>query len=385
MYSIDANNSLTALVETPYELEIHLQEILASHPSLLAGEQMNAAVPRRFVLASSEAGIAVSESSGNVFSLDLLFLDQDAVLTLVEVKRSSDTRIRREVIGQLLEYAANVCAFWSAAKVRAEFERTTLRQDADVASVLETSLGLDQGDYETYWKSLQANLDLQRLRLVLVADKISIDTLRIIEYLNKQMTNTDVFAVAISQFAGGSVRTLTPRVLNPSLSETDRKSSTARRGPQWSRERFYEALRPTDAVNVMRAIDDWAQSKDQVEVAFGSGMINGSLQMVFHSKPGTQGYRSGPDVVFLTLWSSGTIEIDFQFLASFGAFRESLKRSELLDRLNAVGCDIPKDKLSVRPNISWARFENSERLQQFLAVQDWVIASLGEHLMLAEV
>ena len=80
---------------------------------------MDATAPRRFVLATAEAGIAISESSGSVFSLDLLFLDQDGILTLVEVKRSSDTRLRREVIGQILEYAANVCAFWSAEKVRA--------------------------------------------------------------------------------------------------------------------------------------------------------------------------------------------------------------------------------------------------------------------------
>jgi hypothetical protein len=33
--------------------------------------------------------------------------DQNAVPTLVEVKRSSDTRIRREVVGQMLDYAAN--------------------------------------------------------------------------------------------------------------------------------------------------------------------------------------------------------------------------------------------------------------------------------------
>jgi hypothetical protein len=31
-------------------------------------------------------------------------LDQDAVPTLVEVKRSSDTRIRREVMGQMSDY-----------------------------------------------------------------------------------------------------------------------------------------------------------------------------------------------------------------------------------------------------------------------------------------
>lgn len=37
--------------------------------------------------------------------MDHLFVDQDAIPTLVEVKRSSDTRIRREVVGQLLEYS----------------------------------------------------------------------------------------------------------------------------------------------------------------------------------------------------------------------------------------------------------------------------------------
>jgi hypothetical protein len=34
-------------------------------------------------------------------------LDQDAIPAIVEVKRSTDTRIRREVVGQMLDYAAN--------------------------------------------------------------------------------------------------------------------------------------------------------------------------------------------------------------------------------------------------------------------------------------
>ena len=49
----------------------------------------------------------VTSSDGGRWLVDRLFLDQDGVPTLVEVKRSSDTRIRREVVGQLLEYAAN--------------------------------------------------------------------------------------------------------------------------------------------------------------------------------------------------------------------------------------------------------------------------------------
>jgi hypothetical protein len=42
------------------------------------------------------------------------FVDQDAVPTFVEVKRSSDTRLRREVVGQMLDYAANASAHWDA-------------------------------------------------------------------------------------------------------------------------------------------------------------------------------------------------------------------------------------------------------------------------------
>jgi hypothetical protein len=34
------------------------------------------------------------------------------VPTLVEVKRSDDTRIRREVVGQMLDYAANGVVYW---------------------------------------------------------------------------------------------------------------------------------------------------------------------------------------------------------------------------------------------------------------------------------
>jgi hypothetical protein len=60
--------------------------------------------------------------SGNRWSVDHLFLDQDAIPTIVEVKRSSDTRIRREVVGQMLDYAANAVVYWAVEAIRAEFE-----------------------------------------------------------------------------------------------------------------------------------------------------------------------------------------------------------------------------------------------------------------------
>jgi len=81
--------------------------LLARFPALLAGDQMNSASPRRFLLIDREQPIASEPGGPERWSLDHLFLDQDGMPTLVEVKRSTDTRIRREVVGQMFDYAAN--------------------------------------------------------------------------------------------------------------------------------------------------------------------------------------------------------------------------------------------------------------------------------------
>jgi hypothetical protein len=83
---------------------------------------MDGTAPRRWLLVSQEMGVPSEEEGGDRWSLDHLFLDQDAISTLIEVKRSSDTRIRREVVGQMLDYAANVVAYWPVEAVRARFE-----------------------------------------------------------------------------------------------------------------------------------------------------------------------------------------------------------------------------------------------------------------------
>ncbi len=53
------------------------------------------------------------EGGAGRWAIDHLFLDQDGIPTIVEVKRSTDTRIRREVVGQMLDSAANAVGRWS--------------------------------------------------------------------------------------------------------------------------------------------------------------------------------------------------------------------------------------------------------------------------------
>jgi hypothetical protein len=122
IYLLNGESKLIAMEESAYDSENLLQKLLADHPDLLAGEQINAEEPRRWLLVTREMAVPGERCGAARWSLDHLFLDQDAVPTLVEVKRSSDTRIRREVIGQMLDYAANAVAYWPVEEIKAKFE-----------------------------------------------------------------------------------------------------------------------------------------------------------------------------------------------------------------------------------------------------------------------
>jgi len=94
-----------AMQPSPFAKETEFQELVADFPVLLAGDQIDPVNPRRFVLINREQALADAPDGGGRWSVDHLLTDQDTIPTIVEVKRSSDTRLRREVVGQLLAYA----------------------------------------------------------------------------------------------------------------------------------------------------------------------------------------------------------------------------------------------------------------------------------------
>jgi hypothetical protein len=155
---------LVEMVERRYDSEDVLQELLARYPNLLARDQVEPGEARRWLLVTREGGIPDREGGPDRWSIDHVFLDQDSVPTLVEVKRSTDTRIRREVVGQLLDYAANILAFWSVQRIRDAFEERCRREDIEPGTELMTVLGETAPD--DYWERVKTNLEARRLRLV---------------------------------------------------------------------------------------------------------------------------------------------------------------------------------------------------------------------------
>ncbi len=203
-------DEFVAMDESPYAAEDVLQRLLAEHPALLAGGDGEGET--QWLLIEREAGVPDREGGSDRWSLDHVFVDRAGVPTFVEVKRATDTRARREVVAQMLDYAANAPVHWSRDHLRTAFEA---RAGApDVAHALVTELTGNE-DVDGFWQLVDDNLEARRLRLVFVADEIAPELRRIVEFLNEQMERTDVLALEVKQYVerGGDRATLVPTII----------------------------------------------------------------------------------------------------------------------------------------------------------------------------
>ena len=185
IYLVEDNGTLRSLEEQLYDSEDLLQTLLERYPDLLAGEQIDESSPRRWRLVSREIGVPDIDRGADRWSIDHLFLDQDGVPTLVEVKRSNDTRIRREVVGQMLDYAANSVVYWPSETIRTKFEARCDGIGDDPRRLIADLLEIDprdEVDLEGFWEQVDINLRAGKVRLIFVADEIPTELRRIVEF-----------------------------------------------------------------------------------------------------------------------------------------------------------------------------------------------------------
>jgi hypothetical protein len=119
VFVLNAANILTPMTKIGFESEDYFQQLLAEHPELLGGTE--AGVP---LLVSREHGIADSEDGSSRWSVDHLYIDRRGVPILVEVKRATDSRARREVVAQMLDYASHAVSHWRVDQIQAAFHET---------------------------------------------------------------------------------------------------------------------------------------------------------------------------------------------------------------------------------------------------------------------
>jgi hypothetical protein len=311
----EGGDRLIALEETGYVNESALQELLVEYPDLLPGDQIDPENPRRWLLVARELGVPGDVTETERWSLDHLFLDQDGIPTFVECKQATDTRIRREVVAQMLDYAANGTQYWSMDRLRQAATETAQGRgkalDGEIAALL--SNGEDEADIEEYWERVEANLRNRRIRLIFVADSTPRELRRLVEFLNEEMVNVEVLAVEVKQFQKGDSqgqKALVPRVVG--LTETARgvKESSSKRRKKWSEQEFFQVLSETvepDVASVVRDLYEWGQNVAD-RIWFGTGRETGSF--TFHY------LREGKTVSVFTIYTNAKLILNYGGLLS---------------------------------------------------------------------
>ena len=264
------DGGLEPLEEERFSTEDELQALIAQYPELLDGEQIKPGDPRRWILITREKGIADTPGSASRWALDHLIVDQDAVPTLVEVKRGSNSELRRTIVGQMLDYAAHASETWTIDELRQTFEESAKSHDLDPDEEIRRLLQADvERDTDVFWESVATNLAAKRLRLLFVADEIPDPLEKVVEFLNAQMPNIEVLAVEIKQFRGGSSQTLVPRVMGRIAASSAPGAGTSRRS--LTRETFLDKFTSEEARRVVeRLLDVSTRNKKEL---FQSGVL----------------------------------------------------------------------------------------------------------------
>ncbi len=356
--------------EQPYALEADLQELLAKHPNLLAGDQMNTMIPRRWILVAKEVPLPTEEGGRDRWSVDHLFLDQDAIPTIVEVKRDNDSRIRREVVGQMLDYAANAVMYWPIEAVRAWYETLCQKKAVDPTEYLRDSLGIDE-DTDQFWNKAKTNLQAGKIRLVFVGNIIPGELRRIVEFLNGQMDPAEVLAVEVKQFVSTEgPRTLIPRVIGQTVAAQQSKSGGTRANSNekrvWDDSSFFqllEAQRGVEEAQAARSVYRRALDEGMNE-GWGTGPIMGSFVPMVR--------LLGKELRPCRMYTDGSMDIWFNTLMQWPPFDDEAKRLKLLDQLNAIpGVALPIAKISLRPAFRVTALANPASLDQFFQALTW--------------
>ncbi|MCH8009726.1 MAG: hypothetical protein IIC91_12775 [Chloroflexi bacterium] len=359
IFLVRDNDELVEMNEQKYESEARLQDLLTKYPDLLAGDQMLSTSPRRFVLTKPEAGVPSEEEGSDVWSLDHLFVDQDGIPTLVEVKRSTDTRIRREVVGQMLDYAANSVVYWPIEEIRARF----YAHWDDPSGELDRLLGSDY-DEDEFWGKVATNLKAGKVRLVFLADAIPAELRRIVEFLGEQMTPAEVFAVEVKQFLSkDGLQTLVPQV----VAQTSPPKRTDGPGRNWNDDSFFDELksRGSEFVTPARTVIAWANERG-LEISWGKGRQNGSFTPKFS-------YDGSVHRVF-SVWTSGHVQMHFGDLKFHPPFDSQDARLQLLAKVNeATGVQLPDDGAGRYPSYLLSDVSDMAGL---LAVFDWALEAI---------
>ena len=139
--------------------------------------------------------------------LDVLGIDTDGVVSVCECKLASNAGARREVLGQVLEYAGQLHGM----SFRAFRTRVEARIGGDLFDAMAKVIDENEWDRDVWTDEVTDRLDSGRFRVIVATDAITPTLKQTVLYLNTH-TDLPVMAVELQRAQKDGVEVLVPTV-----------------------------------------------------------------------------------------------------------------------------------------------------------------------------
>lgn len=290
-----------------YSGETELQEMLAKYPDLIPIEDLgDDRKPIKVIVREAD-------------NTDLIGVDEDGNITIVETKLAYNPEVKREVIGQILEYASKL---WQSSYE--DFD-STIRNI--MGEDLQTLMGAEIGNGEE-WSSddfriaVEENLKEGRFALFIIVDAINDELRQTISYINSRCPDVFVlYALELKYFHEKGVGVILPKLYGVPASKTKTKSFGRKK---WAKEDFLptarKQLNKTQYLAIEKLFKFCEQHADNL--GMGTGTETASINVNFK--------KFSDERAIFCLKSNGRLGFSLNWVAKKGV---SAQQKDLLDKL----------------------------------------------------
>jgi hypothetical protein len=306
------------LVESAaYKGENELQRLLAESPSLISIEDVRAG--------AGQLVVAVREFPLPIGFLDLVAFSAAGDITLIECKLASNPQIKREVIGQALEYGAHL---WQMSYEDLD-QAIQQRTNKPLAELMHAALGDSDWDEETFRVNIESALADGSFILIIVVDEITEELSRIIHFVNNCGHPVFTFAaLEMQRYQSDKTEMLVPRVVGDTLSSTAGNGNSRTR---WTEDTFLKDATnklDLDTLQTIKLLYDWSKKHANL-VRFGTGSANGSYTFLFE--------KNGKTGSVFSIYTNGALTINFGYMEEIFSENDIASFRQELSTISAFG------------------------------------------------
>lgn len=199
---VDENEKVIRVQTKHMPSEKWLQKILPTHPELLP----TAAIDKKYAnLLCIGTELSVDTSKKGKGHIDILYISDHGHLVLVETKLYRNQEACREVVGQILDYAASMRSDW-------DYDTLANVYKGDLYSDIKKKLGIAM-DEDEFIQTVNDNIRNADFMMMIVGDEIRPSVEKIASFINSPMDMHHILVLCeMSTYSIGNHTLVVPRL-----------------------------------------------------------------------------------------------------------------------------------------------------------------------------